>query len=232
MRDGLRRRARITSHCPRRQRGADTRVCKGRDSSRPSWQGGLGAPRRVSAQQTESLRHGACCEVIIAWFLRTPDVVDSGMSPVPWRGHSCLPGRAGRRAPPAPPVRSLAADHHVRAALNHVAGAPAVLVAIVQTVRLQVVDRHRLAARHRHPRIGSATLRVGASVADAQRRTVVDAHVGRSRLGRAHANVRATRTFMMIVRGHPGIIAEPRLRLHCMLGNIAQVAVGRSTFWR
>lgn len=96
----------------------------------------------------------------------------------------------------------LAADQEIRAALNHVAGTPTVPVLIAQTVRRQVVDDHGLAAGNRHPGVGTATMPVNPAVGDAQRRPVVDAHVGRSGLGRTYAEVRAPRTFMVGVRGN------------------------------
>lgn len=126
----------------------------------------------------------------------------------------------------------LAADQQVRTALNHEAGASAVAVAIPEAVGGQIVDQDGLATGNRHPCVGVATLGVAARVADAQRRTVIHAHVGRAGLGRTHAAVRAARTFLVVVLGHQGIIAEPGLRLHCMLRNIAQAAVERRMFWR
>lgn len=127
--------------------------------------------------------------------------------------------------------QSLAADQEIRTALNHVAGTPAVPVIIAQTVRGQVVDDHGLAAGNRHPGVGTATMRVNPAVGNAQRRPIVDVHVGRPRLGRTYAAVRAPGTFMVGVRRNQGIIAEPGLGLHCMLGNIPQVAIGRCTSW-
>ena len=112
----------------------------------------------------------------------------------------------------------LSANQHISAALDHIARAAAVLVAIAQAVGLQIIDQDSLATGNRDPGIRVTTLGVPARIADAQGRARVDLHVGRTGLGRTDAHMRALRAFMVIVRGNLGIVTEPRLRLHCMLG--------------
>jgi hypothetical protein len=128
--------------------------------------------------------------------------------------------------------RELPADQNIGAALNHEAGATAVLVEIAQAVGLHPVDDYGLTAGGSHPGIGAATVGVDTCVANAQRQPVVYDHVGRTGLRRTHANVWTLRTSVMRVRGHKGIISESGLRLHCMLRNIPQPAAGRCIFWR
>lgn len=126
---------------------------------------------------------------------------------------------------------ALAANQDVRAALDHVPWAAAVLVGVVQAVGLQVVDENGHTALDRYPGVGAATMGVNAVVGDPQGRTGVHHHVLRAGHGRAYAFVRATGPAVAVLR-YQGIVAEPRLRLHCMLVNIAQSAPGRRTSWR
>jgi hypothetical protein len=112
----------------------------------------------------------------------------------------------------------LSANQHISAALDHKAGAAAVLVAIAQAVGLQIIDQDSLATGNCDPGIRVTTLRVPAGIADAQGGARVDLYVGRAGLRRANTHMRALRAFMVIIRRNLGIVTEPRLRLHCMLG--------------
>ena len=126
---------------------------------------------------------------------------------------------------------ALIAHQDVRAAFNHIAGAAAMPVDIVQPVRRQIVDEHRLAAAHGYPGIGTAAMRMNAGIGHSQGREIVGAHVRRSGFGRADADVGAARAFVVIVGRHPGIVAQPRLGLHCMLENIITRRAERGVFW-
>jgi len=134
----------------------------------------------------------------------------------------------------------LAANQDIRAAIDHMAGATAVHIQVTQTVGLQVIDDHGLAAGHCHPGVGSATLRVNPMVAHAQCRPEVCHHVGRTGFRRANADVGTVRARRLVgIRRHQGTIAEPGLRLHCMLeiyhkmgaSLYARLATGRSMSW-
>jgi hypothetical protein len=58
--------AKTTSHCPLRRRGAGTRACRVETHLDPACRQAFGAPRQVSAQQTQSLRDDRRSEVVLA----------------------------------------------------------------------------------------------------------------------------------------------------------------------
>jgi hypothetical protein len=120
----------------------------------------------------------------------------------------------------------LAAHHHVFAALDHVTRAAAVLVGIAQAVRFQIIDEHGLTAGDGNPGIGPATVGVAAGIAHAQRGPAIDLHIGRAGFRRADADMRTSRALVVVVRGHFGIVAEPRLRANHLVENIPQTANG------
>ena len=142
---------------------------------------------------------------------------------------------------PAPQQRVLPAHQYVEAALNHKSRAAAVMVAITQPVGPQAIDDHRLAAGHGFPLLAVAATLMVAGIRNAQRQAIIHYHVGRPSLRRTHRHMRTLRTLMMVVRRHQGEVAEPGLRLHCMLENITQkdrsavaarTARVRRTLWR
>jgi hypothetical protein len=107
-----------------------------------------------------------------------------------------------------------------------------VLVEIAQAVSGQIVNEHGFAAGNRHPGVGAATVGVNASIGDAQGRKGVHDYVERAGFGGTDTDVGTAGALVVRVRGHFGKVTESGLRLHCMLGNIPQLATGRRTFWR
>ena len=136
--------------------------------------------------------------------------------------------------------RPLTAHHHVLAALDHESRSAAVLVAIALAVGLQIIDQDGVASGNGNPGIRVTTMGVPSGIAHPQRRKIIDLHVGGTSLGGANTIVRAAWTFVVVVLGYAGIVAESGLRLHCMLENIPQYGIwhiaavaasGRCEFW-
>ena len=124
----------------------------------------------------------------------------------------------------------LIAHQNVLTAFDHIPRAAAVFVPITQTVRLQIVNKDRLAALDRDPRVRSAAVGMDAAICDAQRRAVVDFDIGRTGFCRSDAFVRATGP-VVCIRGNQGLVAETGLFGHSPASTISRSERGQAQ-WR